>query len=238
MLLTDIGFQLVEHLERQRDVPSLLASFQRLVLAFGMDGFCIGDPSHPKVQRDDRSWGATWPVKWYWRYVSQNHLANDPVVARMNEVTTPFRWSETYAGASRQSRRVLDEAAEFGFRDGLAIPIHGPDGAVAAVNIGTGHYELGHRDEMALALAAYYLHARIAALRAEARRPPSAELTPRERECLRWVAAGKTDWEIAQILPISEQTAHGYVQSALAKLGARSRAQAVALALRACLIPA
>jgi len=203
-----------------------------------MDGFCIGDPSHPKVQRDDRRWGATWPVKWYWRYVSQNHLASDPVIARMNRVTTPFRWSQTYAGASAQGKRVLDEAAAFGFRDGLAIPIHGADGALAAVNIGGGHYELTSRDETALTLAAYYLHARIAALRAEARRSPATELAPRESECLKWVAAGKTDWEIAQILAISEQTAHGYVQSALAKLGASTRAQAVALALRASLIPA
>jgi DNA-binding CsgD family transcriptional regulator len=61
--------------------------------------------------------------------------------------------------------------------------------------------------------------------------PPARPLTPRERECLRWVAAGKTDWEIGQILTISEQTAHGYVQNALAKLGARTRAQAVALAM-------
>jgi DNA-binding CsgD family transcriptional regulator len=58
-------------------------------------------------------------------------------------------------------------------------------------------------------------------------------LTPRERECLQWVAAGKTDWEISQILSISEQTVHGYVQNALAKLGARTRAQAVALAIHA-----
>ena len=45
------------------------------------------------------------------------------------------------------------------------------------------------------------------------------------------MAAGKTDWEFAQILAISEQTAHGYVQNALVKLGARTRAQAVALML-------
>ena len=80
-------------------------------------------------------------------------------------------------------------------------------------------------------LAAYYLHARVAALRARGPARAPRVLAPRERECLNWVAAGKTDWEIAQILNISEQTAHGYVQNALSKLGARTRAQAVALAL-------
>ena len=82
MLLSDSGSELVGHLERQKDIPScwpsLLASFQRLILAHGMDCFCIGDPSHPEVQRDDRRWGATWPVSWWWRYVSQNHIAAIP----------------------------------------------------------------------------------------------------------------------------------------------------------------
>jgi LuxR family quorum sensing-dependent transcriptional regulator len=231
MLLTDTGLALVEHLERQRDVPPLLASFQRLTLAFGMEHFCVGDPSHPEIRRDDRRWGATWPVQWYWRYVSQNHLAHDPVMARMNRAPAPFRWSQTHSGASRRGQRVLDEAAEFGIRDGLAIPIHQVDGRIAGVSIGVRNYELSRPDEMALHMAALYLHAKLAGLRAgpEARTPP--RLTPRERECLQWVAAGKTDWEISLILNISEQTAHGYVQNTLVKLGARTRAQAVALAM-------
>jgi DNA-binding CsgD family transcriptional regulator len=77
----------------------------------------------------------------------------------------------------------------------------------------------------------------MAALRAQRPAPPGPNLTPRERECLKWVAAGKTDWEISQILNISEQTAHGYVQNALIKLGARTRAQAVAQALLSAQLP-
>jgi DNA-binding CsgD family transcriptional regulator len=52
--------------------------------------------------------------------------------------------------------------------------------------------------------------------------------SPRERECLRWVAAGKTDREIARLLSISATTAKSYIDAARAKLGARTRAQAVA----------
>ena len=169
MLLTEIGFELVEHLERQTDIPSLLASFQRLVLAHGMDCFCIGDPTHPEVLRDDRRWGATWPVSWYWRYISQNHLSRDPIIARLNLSPAPFRWSDTYALANRSGRRVLDEAAEFGLKDGLALAVHG-DGVLGGVSIGTRHYELSPRERAGLQLAAYYLHARVAALRAGGRR--------------------------------------------------------------------
>jgi len=45
MLLSEDGFELVEHSGRGRtEIPSLLASFQRLVLAHGMDCFWIGNP--------------------------------------------------------------------------------------------------------------------------------------------------------------------------------------------------
>ncbi len=230
MLLSDSGLELVDHLAQQGDIPSLLASFQRLVLAHGMDCFCIGDASHPEVRRDDRRWGATWPIHWYRRYIEQNHLAHDPVIARLNRSPAPVRWSETHAEAGRKGRRVLEEAAEFGLKDGLALAVPG-EGVLGAISIGTRHYDLSSHQRAGLQLAAYYLHARVVALRAGDRRRAMPRLTPRERECLKWVAAGKTDWEIAQILNISEQTAHSYVQNALIKLGARTRAQAVALAI-------
>ena len=53
-------------------------------------------------------------------------------------------------------------------------------------------------------------------------------MTAREIECLRWVAAGKTDPEIGEILSISATTVKFHVDGARAKLGARTRAQAVA----------
>src|ERR1700737_2334161 len=53
-------------------------------------------------------------------------------------------------------------------------------------------------------------------------------LSARELECLRWVAAGKTDWEISVILSISAATVRFHLDRARAKLGARTRAQAVA----------
>lgn len=59
-------------------------------------------------------------------------------------------------------------------------------------------------------------------------------LTARERDALAWVAEGKSDWEIAIILGLSETTVRFHVDNARKKLGAVNRAQAVArlLAMR------
>ncbi len=97
----------------------------------------------------------------------------------------------------------------------------------------TERYDIGKKEETSLHMASIYFHAKLERLRAKNTPPSSrtAQLTRRERECLSWVASGKTDWEISQILNIAEQTVHEYVQNALIKLNATTRAQAVAVAI-------
>jgi DNA-binding NarL/FixJ family response regulator len=63
-----------------------------------------------------------------------------------------------------------------------------------------------------------------------------ATLTPRETEVLRQVAAGQTNKSIALKLGISEHTVKFHLGSAMTKLAASSRAEAVATAIRRGLI--
>lgn len=61
-----------------------------------------------------------------------------------------------------------------------------------------------------------------------------AELTAREREVLRWVAAGKTDRDIAAILAISPRTVHKHLQHVYEKLGVETRTAAAMRAAGWC----
>ncbi len=67
-------------------------------------------------------------------------------------------------------------------------------------------------------------------------KPAIQPLTPREREVLAWAARGKSAWEIGGILSITKRTVDEHVQTAMRKLGALNRTQAVAIALRDRLI--
>jgi len=58
-----------------------------------------------------------------------------------------------------------------------------------------------------------------------------AELTPRQREIVRFVALGSTGPEIAAELQISHDTVRTHVRNAMATVGARSRAHLVAKSL-------
>jgi DNA-binding CsgD family transcriptional regulator len=63
-------------------------------------------------------------------------------------------------------------------------------------------------------------------------------LSPRERECLLWVARGGRSAEIATRLDITERTVNQYINSAVQKLGARNRTEAaVTAALRGIISP-
>ena len=85
-------------------------------------------------------------------------------------------------------------------------------------------------DRAAIAIAALVLHNRMSTME---RRPSTAAalLTPRERDCIGYIAEGQSDNDIADRLGISVSTVITHVQNARRKLGAKTRAQAVAVCL-------
>ncbi len=59
-----------------------------------------------------------------------------------------------------------------------------------------------------------------------------ASLTPRQAQCLAWVAAGKTSAEIGAALGLSPFIVDTYLKAACKALGVRTRAEATAVAAK------
>ncbi|MEE1803411.1 LuxR C-terminal-related transcriptional regulator [Streptomyces sp. JV176] len=67
--------------------------------------------------------------------------------------------------------------------------------------------------------------------------PPPMALAPRETDVLACVAAGSTNAKAAELLGLRPETVKGYLRSAMRKLGAHTRLEAVVAARRAGLLP-
>jgi DNA-binding NarL/FixJ family response regulator len=145
------------------------------------------------------------------------------------------------AGAAEQLRLITGVAAAWPER-----MTHDQGIAAARSALGDAIYEQAiaagralPRSQLLAELAAVLDH--VSALAAassasppDARPAPPAEqrLTPRERDVLRLLIAGKSDREIAAALSISYRTATFHVANILAKLDVPSRTAAVAVALQ------
>jgi DNA-binding NarL/FixJ family response regulator len=67
--------------------------------------------------------------------------------------------------------------------------------------------------------------------------PALGDLTEREREIVAWVATGRSNQEIAELLVVSPDTVRTHVSRAMVKLQARDRAQLVVFAMQSGLQP-
>jgi len=172
-----------------------------------------------------------WPADWLELYSQQNFVANDTVVAEARQRIAPFTWLESRARRvlSEAEREIWDAAARWGWTDGLSVPIHGPGGYFAAIVMAGTQRPMPPALRNRLHLLAFLTHERCRALSGLLMvEDPRAVLSSRELECMRWVGAGKTDWEIGKIMSVSPTTVKSHVDQARRKLGARTRSQAVA----------
>jgi len=127
--------------------------------------------------------------------------------------------------------------ADFGLKEGFTVPVHAP-GHFGFITVVGDESERGWARRIALQSERLFFlsHVFHEAVRRRfpdfAAAPEAAQLSTRERECLRWAAAGKTAEETGIILGLSPETVRVYLKRAMRKLGVNSRAQAVAHACR------
>jgi DNA-binding NarL/FixJ family response regulator len=88
----------------------------------------------------------------------------------------------------------------------------------------------------AVAGGSQYIDPVLAGTLALAANEPVPQLTQRERDVLRLLAEGHANEEIGRQLFISAETVRTHIRKAMAKLGAETRTEAVAKALRQHLI--
>lgn len=183
----------------------------------------------PRDQPDHVIMGQ-WPAEWAERYFRRQYVQSDPTIAHARVGTDPLDWRDIVVEG--KGRRIMDEAKEFGLREGLTIPQYTLDGLKIGISFSGERIDPSPQGRMALLFLGALATAKAVVLARPVTEEPAVTLTPRERECLLWLAEGKTDWEIGAILGISQRTVATHVERLRGKLGAATRAHAAVTALR------
>ena len=221
------------------DSPAAIAGkLLGMTAPFGLTALMAGTVPRegtPTARQKDHVLLCNWPAGWLERYVARNYVDHDPVVSRMRQTQEPVQWRDAAEEfpINRDGEAVMGDAGEFKLRDGLAFPLVTLDGEIVVVSLGGEKVEMSGLEFGMVSLVATYAIGRAMQLNSQPEKTIGrAVLTPRERECLKWAAAGKSEWEISQILGISEHTSEKHLLNAKHKLGTVNRVQAVAEAIR------
>ncbi|MGA2192213.1 MAG: LuxR family transcriptional regulator [Nitrospirota bacterium] len=171
----------------------------------------------------------SYPDEWLALYVSDQLHRIDPVPRHNFTKFDGQYWKDTYK-IYNTPKEFISKAADFGLVSGYtfgARDLRGTHGSLLSVS--GRNMKRDRRTELILELVTPHFHQCFERIvRAKyATSPPS----PREKEVLKWIGQGKSTWEVAMILGISERTVKFHLQNVMRKLNAVSRPHAIALGL-------
>lgn len=206
------------------------------------DYFCIDHIVYHWVDSAGDQYGCgTYDPAWRQRYLDQNYLRVDPVIAGCYQRFHPVDWKRL-DWSSRAARAFQVEAVKYGVgNQGFSVPIRGPNGQFALFTASHScddatweAFAEEHRRD--LILIAHYFNQKALEFEPERTPEPSQSLSPREVDAMTLLAIGYNRAQVAETLSISEHTLRVYVESARFKLGAMNTTHAVARALSRGLI--
>lgn len=237
-----IDLEMLESLQRCASVEELHRAARRIATEFGFEHFLYGVQVNVSLTRPYQFILSGYPSEWRAHYDAMHYVDIDPTVRHCMQRCVPLQWYPEAFAMSR-AERMMQEARDFGLGSGASFAIHGRRGEMAMLSLArSGAAPADRADTLhllgAAQLFACYLHEAVqrVVLSREALPIAEARLTRREKECLLWASEGKTAWEIARILRVSERTAVFHLQNAARKMGVGSRQHAVARALSMNLI--
>ncbi|MDK3072919.1 LuxR family transcriptional regulator [Sedimentitalea sp. JM2-8] len=178
---------------------------------------------------------ANYPDAWKLHYAKQSYHNLDPTLTQSAKSIAPVDW-----GCFEQNTKftkVFKDAHDFGISDrGLTVPVRGPYGDCGLLSVTRDcspvEWEKLKKSVIGdLQASAVHMHDNVTKTGVLARAISMPALSSREVEILQWVAAGKSQQDIGDILSISHRTVEVHLRSGREKLGALSTPQAVGRAI-------
>ena len=232
----------IEEANNAKSTQEVARLFGEILKDYGYDRFCYSLlTAHPSLGLNaGHGIVANYPEDWMAHYKANLYEKKDPVPRHGIETLRPFTWEsiQQTRELKADAKRVMNEAKEAGLLDGVAIPICGHHGELAGVGMASSTG--GIRPDIGvlrkLRTLAVEFHLAFTELEKKDRPVGNVHLTSREKEILLWVAEGKSDSIIADIIGVSHAAIRFHLNNIFKKLDANERTLATVKALRLGLI--
>ena len=208
------------------ELPRLLRRVETLIPHeySGCVVFNLFNPSSVSVTHSD------YPQEFCHLYTSQAIQA-DPAINHLATTGLTITSSED-RGLLHEPKTVTGLKLDFGIKTCISAGVRGLQGLCTYWAF--SNYDQRLQVKLRTIMDVVSPHFHLAYLRSHAphhslpSQPPSAALTKREQEIMKWVTAGKTNWEISMILGVSLNTIKFHLKNIYDKVGADNRWTAIA----------
>ena len=229
----DLVNKFVKTVKTAADLSEVEAVLGQATRAFEFDHFAL-------IQRLSQR-NSTGPIQltdyprdWIECMLRNEFFVHDPVLMASERSVAAFAWDELdeIITMTPHHVRFMDAARSQGLGDGFTVPIHVPGEAAGLCSFVVARSRPLPRG--ALPAMQYVACFAFEAARRLARRPLPGQrprLTQRQLECVVLAARGKSNWVVGELLGLSQQTVHKYIEEAKRRYGVSSRTELVVRAL-------
>lgn len=178
----------------------------------------------------------TYPKRWLDEIIETRLYLDDPVHAATSKTVAGLSWDKIgdYITPSPRQISILERGRAHGLKTGFTIPMRMADEPEAIFSVARpSENNMSNEDILTARLIGQIAFDQGRTILGE-NRPvfDRVALSPRQIDCIALVGQGKSDWEAAQILGLSRDTVHEYVEGARRRYGVRRRTQLVLRAVR------
>lgn len=241
MVDMDVG-DFVEQSLYCSSVEQLFSLFQKYMSSYGYDRLLLAlMTDHPRLHKSaEHGVEKSYPQEWFDHYMAEGYDHIDPIRQQIYLADDALIWKKIVdtQALTKKQKRLFHEAQEHGLHGGIAIPLRGPGGVLAAMGAASSERDasLSRVDLDKVNLITQQFYACYSRLHLRSPDVPSPALSSKEKDVLKWLAVGLTKAEVGQRLCISEHTVAFHVRSITRKLEVRNLTAAVALAVSSGLI--
>jgi DNA-binding CsgD family transcriptional regulator len=221
-------------------VEALAAKTQEVIQTLGFMGYTFAILRRVKSVYLHARLIHSWPVTVQAEFEQPELFNHDPVILRSRQAVEPFVWDfSVYDPERADHAQILAFRKRLGVAGGVTVPIIEAFQGRSVLFLSGVDFDTSAHSLLCLRLIGQHLAACFNALKMgheEEDKPggvfrSEGELSPREREVCGWIAFGKSSRDVAGIMKISEHTVNEHIASAMAKLKASNRTEAVMRAL-------